>query len=220
MVVDPSEVPGVPAHRATAGPSDEFLIASLIGGDSAALSKLLDRYDRLVRFTIFRASKERCLKDPQWLDSLASATWAGFVRSVRRASGRPPRSVRAYLVQIARNQLADRRRGGTRELDTISLEREEITLPAAGEEPVELLSRMETLDSLRDCLADLDADHLALTAELPAILDRRWRDAAEALGLAESTIRSRWKVVLERLRSCVEGKTGRPLARRGRDDDS
>jgi len=220
MVVDPTESTGAKNDRAATGPSDEFLVSSLIGGDSAALSKLLDRYDRLVRFTLFRSSKERCLQDPQWLESLASATWAGFVRSIRRAPDRPPRSVRAYLVQIARNQLASRLRSGSRELDTLSLDDVEPTIPAVGEEPVELLSRLETLEALRNCVAGLGSDHLALTAELPAILDRRWRDAAEALGLAESTLRSRWKVVLERLRSCVEGKTGRAFAPRGLDDDS
>ncbi|MCH7891292.1 MAG: sigma-70 family RNA polymerase sigma factor [Gemmatimonadetes bacterium] len=79
---------------------------SVLGGDPAALRALMARYDRLVRYTIFQRAQQHCRKDPQWLDSVASATWAGFVQSLNSSPENPPSSVSAYVVRIARNQVA------------------------------------------------------------------------------------------------------------------
>lgn len=203
-------------------PSDEFLVKSLRGGDSAALRKLMDRYDRLVRFSIYKLTKDRCLRDPQWLDSIASATWSGFVQSVRREGGDSPRSVSAFLTYIARNQaISEMRR---KRLDAISLDVNSATgqldIAAELEEATLILSDIEELDALSDCLGQLPADDRALASQLAAITERRWRAAADALGISESTLRSRWKRVLDRLRDCIEQKTGAPLAPREGGSDS
>ena len=198
----------------TDSPDDGFLIASLAGGDAAALRKLMDRYDRLVRYAVFRTTKDRCLRDPQWLDSVASETWTGFVQSIRRDSDNLPKSLGAYLVQIARNRAvsAARRsaRGGDPPAGTIGDDTANIS--AKMDNPAEELARIELIDTLRGCLAELDGENQRLASQLEAITERRWREAAQALGLKESTLRSRWKQVLAGLRRCLHRKTGKNFA--------
>ena len=203
------------------GPDDEFLIAGMLGGDAAALNKLIERYDRLVRYTILRQSADRCRRDPQWLESVASTTWEGFVRSLQRDPELRPRSVAAYLTQIARNQCISALRSASASYEAIGLgdEADPFVIEAKLEEPSEALSRMESLATLRGCLAELDEDGRMMATQLPAITERRWRDAAAALGITESTLRSRWKKTLASLRRCVRRKTGESFAPLGLEDD-
>jgi len=206
----------------TTGPSDDFLVAGMLGGDWAALNKLIERYDRLVRYTILRAAKAQCARDPQWLESVASATWAGFVQSLQRHPDQRPKSVRAYLTAIARNQVVSALRAGqAMDAATLPLDSAGNTLIAATlEEPIDTLSHLELLETLRNCLSELAVDDRTLASQLPAITERRWRDAAATLGISESTLRSRWKRTLDRLRDCVRRKTGLSLAPGTPDDDS
>ena len=195
-------------------PDDDFLVASLLGGDAAALRKLMDRYDRLVRYAVFRTTKDRCLKDPQWLDSVASEAWTGFVQSIRRDPDNLPKSLGAYLVQIARNRAVSAARRSARgsELPAGGIAADAANIPAEMNDPAEELARIELLDTLRGCLAEMDGESRKLAAQLEAITERRWREAAAALGLKESTLRSRWKQVLAGLRRCLRRKTGKNLA--------
>ncbi|MFQ5591127.1 MAG: RNA polymerase sigma factor [Phycisphaerae bacterium] len=203
--------------KRTSSPSDAFLVASAANGDSAALSKLMDRYDRLVRYTIFSIAKGWCTRDPQWLESVACDTWMGFVRSIRRQAGTGPDSVQAYLVGVARNLAVTALRGaasascgGTEEPNVPSIGRGDAAthLPAATENPLEVAAKLELLEALHACLAELDPHGQAMVSQLPAITERRWREAAEALNLKESTLRSRWQQALVRLKSCIKRKTG------------
>jgi RNA polymerase sigma factor (sigma-70 family) len=195
-------------------PTDDFLIACMLGGDHAALLKLMDRYDRLVRYTIFRASRDRCAHDPQWLESVASATWAGFVQSMRRHPDDRPRLLATYLARIARNHTvsAIRAVNTTSELTSQDDDVESLSIAADIDEPGEEVGRLELLEALRACIETLDDDDRVLASQLAAITERRWKDAADALRLKESTLRSRWKRTLERLRECVERKTGETIA--------
>jgi RNA polymerase sigma factor (sigma-70 family) len=190
------------------------LLAGVAGGDEAALRKLIDRYDRLVRYAIFRATKDRCAKDPHWLDAIASNTWAGFVTSVRRNPAKLPQSPKAYLVRIARNQVVSalRRSPAVEETGGSTDDLESAAVAAPLEEPGELLERLELIEVVQECLAELGPDDRTLAEQLEAITDRKWREASAALGLSESTLRSRWKRVLDRLRQCVERKTGVDVA--------
>jgi len=209
-------------HAGDPEPTDEFLVSSVRGGDSAALRMLIGRYDRLVRFTIYKLTKARCLKDPQWLDSIASNTWAGFVQTIRREGADPPRSVPAFLSYVARNQAIDAVR--RKEPDVVPLDadraNEGLATAIERDDPSRLVSDQEELATLRTCLADLPEDDRALSSQLVAITERRWKAAAEALGMSESTLRSKWKQVLARLRACVERKTGGQFAPRGKNGDS
>jgi RNA polymerase sigma factor (sigma-70 family) len=209
MASDPSKTPVAPQ-----APDDEFLIAGLLAGDAAALRKLIERYDRLVRYTVFRVAGRRGDRDPQWIDSLASDTWTGFVRSLQRDTADRPTSVPAYLVQIARNQSISAIRRTARTAQTASLDQEEQAhlLESEAENPDEVVARLEDLETLRACMAELGDTDCQMAAQLPAITERRWKDAANALGVSESTLRSRWKKILEQLRACVRRKSGKSFA--------
>ena len=190
--------------RASDGVGDDFLVAQLLGGDAVALTELMDRYDRLVRFTVLRQAGQRCHRDPQWLDSVASATWSGFVQSLRRDPDRLPKSIRAYLVQITRNQTISALRRSPVEMASLDVDSDRADTEADG--PGDALERLEGLELLRTCLAGLDENDRALVTQLGLITQRRWRDAAAALGISESTLRSRWQRVLGRLRAEMRGK--------------
>jgi len=211
-----------PGSASSGGPDDAFLIASMLGGDPAALNKLIDRYDRLVRYTVLKMSRSRCLKDPDWLDTISSDTWTGFVRSVQKKPDNLPKSVAAYLVQIARNRCTSAMRGTAPAHQSLSGSADDYAeeIAATTEEPSETLLRIELLDGLRGCLTELEPEDRKLTGELSAITGRKWKEAAGRLGMSESSLRSRWKRVLERLRGCVSRKTGEKLARADGTSDS
>lgn len=182
---------------------DSRLLDRLVRGDERAFAALLDRYDRLVRFTIFRTARAECARDPQWLDGVASATWMGFVQTIRRRGIGGIRSLRIYLIQIARNQALTARRGTTR-IDAVGLDQAlESAEPVVEGEMAELLDRWTDLSALNKCIEMLPADDRTLLGQVLAISERRWREAADALGLPESTLRSRWKKLLEKLRQCM-----------------
>jgi hypothetical protein len=101
-------------------PSDDALAALVAGGDETALRMLLDRYDRLVRYTIYRTARGMCKRDPQFLDSVATEAWMGFVRAVRSDSTN---------VQIRRRWVTVRRQGcGRQGLDDGSFDERNTTM--------------------------------------------------------------------------------------------
>jgi RNA polymerase sigma factor (sigma-70 family) len=161
------------------------------------------------------------VQDPHWLETIASDTWTGFVRSMRRSPDNRPKSLRAYLVQIARNKCTSAMRAPSPRHESIGATEDSpgADIPATTEEPAELLSQAELLEGLRGCLAELEPDDRALASELTAITERRWKEAAAKLDMSESTLRSRWKRVLEQLRSCIQRKTGKTLAHPGAEGD-
>ncbi len=203
-----------PSSKARAELGDDDLAIAIAAGHEPALRQLIARYDRLVRYTIFRQAPDRCQSDPHWMDGVASEVWTGMVRAFRRDRYAAPASLRAYIVGIARNQSITALRKATTLKETPTLD----LAAAAGEsdpaalDPAEVAEKLDTLEALSGCLELLSGDDRTLAEHLPAILDRRWREAAIALDLAESTLRSRWKRVLEQLRTCVEGKTGQNFA--------
>jgi len=186
----------------------------VVFGDPAGLRLLMSRYDRLVRYAIFERAQQRCRKDPQWLDSVASAAWVGFVQSVNRTPDRLPDSVPGYLVRIARNQVVSHLR--KRDLAHDSLDALGNDALGADDEaasdPLAVVAAAEDLAALRACIESVGGDDCELLAHLEAITERRWKEAAAALGTPESTLRSRWQRLLSRLRDCVEGKTGKSFA--------
>ncbi len=101
------------------------------------------RYDRLVRFTIFRISRQRCRQDPHWVDSIASETWAGFVRSMQRDPNKTPDSVSRYLMRTARNRSISALRGVKPAHDSLEDGGEEEASLVAGQEedPLERAAR-------------------------------------------------------------------------------
>jgi DNA-directed RNA polymerase specialized sigma24 family protein len=188
---------------------ESSLVALLAQGDEEALRILMDRFDQLVRYTIFRTAREQTARDPQWLDAVAGETWSGFLKTVRRGTAIKSGSVAGYLTGVARQQTisALRRlrafagqRQSASDLDAVS------NVPGANVDATSLLGELESLTALRDCAALLPEEDRVIMTQLQAITQRRWVEAGAALGLSESTLRSRWGKIIDRLRACMEKK--------------
>lgn len=198
--------------------TDRDLVEGLLRGDEPSVRALVQRYDRLVRFTIFRVGRRHCQRDPDWLDARANEAWAGIVQSLRRGGRRRiPLDLPAYLIQVSRNKcldavrIADARR--VIPIDAALDTDAGLEAPAAADhDPASVLENLEQIDALRECIMSLSADDRTICSEIDLILDKRWTEAAERLGMAESTLRSRWTGVLDRLRRCVEKKTQKKFA--------
>jgi RNA polymerase sigma factor (sigma-70 family) len=202
---------------------DQELLERLAAGEQAALSELMNQYDRLVRYTIYRAARDACMRDPEWLDGVASETWTGFVRSLERRGPVAVKDTRLYLIQTARNRAISTLRGKTLKFETAGRDDEGPArglVDEAAVDPAEEAERLDTLEALRSCLAALDPEDQRVCAQDDLISSRRWREAAESLGMSESTLRSRWKKISEKLRRCVDRKTGKEFAREAESGDS
>ena len=200
---------------------DDELAVAIAAGHEPALRQLIARYDTVVRYTVFRHSSDRCHADPHWMDSIASDVWTGLVAAIRRDRHGLPSPMRNYIISVSRNQTVSalRKRQTATKLDTVDLEAAARSPDADAPDPGRLAEDLEDLTALRECLATLSGDDRTLANHLADVVDRRWRDVAAALDLPESTVRSRWKRVLEQLRACVRGKIGRDFAPGGEDRD-
>lgn len=189
--------------------SDHELIGRLERRDGEALKGLMERYDRLVRFTIFRCSRIECRRDPTWLDSVASEVWTGFMRTLARNPDTIPRQLKTYFIQIARNKCTDALRHGRRG-PTLEPAGDEmlVGLSDPAQSAVEILTAAEDIARLRECVSRLSPQDQALCSQMPQIMKRRWREVGRSLGMAESTVRSRWPGVLKRLKDCLESSMG------------
>jgi len=183
----------------------------MLAGDSAALRELMARYDRLVRYAIFRAARVQCTRDPEWLETVASDTWMGFVQSMKGEGANRPASLAAYLARVASNRTVSAlRRIRPDALNPLAVGNGSSEGPI---EPIDAivsaegwLQGLEELEALRGCMGELLPHDRTLLSHLGTITERRWTDAARALNLPESTLRSRWKDILESLRACLERK--------------
>jgi DNA-directed RNA polymerase specialized sigma24 family protein len=106
-------------------------------------------------------------------------------------------------VQIARNKCNDSLRQRSREQNEDSLD-DQAAVVTEDADPLAVLLDLERAEVLRSCMAKLGDEDRNLLQELELIVHRRWREASQRLGLAESTLRSRWEKVLDRLKRCVE----------------
>lgn len=191
---------------------DQFLINSLRGHDSAALYKLMDRYDRLVRYVIFKTARHVCTRDPDFLESVAGDVWTNFVSNAKGDTGLELESAAAYLSTLAQRrtvsalrQLAAKSRLATVEIPSNIGDSEEVSID-------EQLMGLEAIEALKSCYETLSGEGQQMLGQLPLLMQRKWNLAANALGWSESTLRSRWSVTLEKLRDCVEGKSGIEIA--------
>ncbi len=130
-------------------PSDAHLLGGIAADDSMALRRLMDRYDRLVRYTAYRISRERCRRDPLWLDSVASEVWTDLCRAARAGRTQAVADIQSYLIQIARRRCIDalRRRGET-PVGSGANEAAYTQVPAAEEDTAHLLATLEELSAL------------------------------------------------------------------------
>jgi DNA-directed RNA polymerase specialized sigma24 family protein len=203
-----------PDRREGAEPDDSELLDRLRDGDGDALRTLMRRYDRLVRFAVFRLCRTECLRDPAYLDARASETWTGLVRSVQRGPSSPPGNLKTYLIQIAKNKCVDAQRRPDGTPSTEAATDEEGLGGVAAEVPlgVELLIRAEEVLALRDCIEQLTHADKKICAHMEDIVSGRWTLAGEALHMPESTLRSRWSAIISKLKTCLQKKTRKTFA--------
>lgn len=186
-------------------PSDDELLSAIRAGNDGALRVFMGRYDRLIRFAIYRIGRMQCVRDPQWLDSIASEVWSGFIKGLHRG-GSYQKDLRTYLLQIARNKCVDAIRRDRREQAVHS--RME---PGFGElldeepGPLDLLETLEDVERLRDCVSRLNPGDQVICRQIPLIVERKWQEAGRVLGMPESTLRSRWSQILDNLSRCMKG---------------
>jgi RNA polymerase sigma factor (sigma-70 family) len=205
--------PDAGRSRPQPGPADQQLIARLLSGDEDAARLLIERYDRLIRYTIFKTGKRHCDRDPGWLDARANEAWTAIVSALRRRGVHAiPPKIPAYFATIARNKAldavaqADART--TVPFDSAAAESGPPAEPAsdAATDPASMLENVEQLSALREAILLLNADDQRICGEIELILERRWREAAQRLALPESTLRSRWGHILDKLRANLEQK--------------
>lgn len=195
-------------------PSDQELLARTAGGDPTALRALMDRYDRLVRFTIYRTSRRRCRQDPIWMDSVASEVWTDLCRSLRSGGNRDIQNMHSFFIQVSRRRCIDAlRRPGSAPLAGKGSEEAAQSQPISkNEDTLSLLSDLEEVSALRECMLALAEADRSLCGEIAGITAGRWTEVAERLGMPESTLRSRWGRVLAKLRRCLQRKGESPRA--------
>jgi len=195
--------------------SDDLeLVQRLRDDDPDALRVLMGRYDRLVRYAVFRTCRAECTRDPAFLDSRASEAWTGFVRSVQRPESAPPANLKTYLIQIAKNKCADalRRPEPAAFEQTGSLGDELSGVEAPTTASVELLIQAEEVLALQVCIERLSASDKRIYSQVEHLVAGRWKAAAQALRMPESTLRSRWSAIVARLRACLARKKPKNLA--------
>lgn len=204
-----------PVDGGSGHPDDPELVQRLRDGDGDALRALMGRYDRLVRYAVFRLCRAECVQDPTFLDSRASETWTGFVRSIQRTDCESPKNLKTYLIQIAKNKCADalRQSEGVAPGETGDRAGDLSVIEAASPASLELLIQAEEVLALRECLEKLSHADKRLCDQMEHLVAGRWKLAAEALGMPESTLRSRWAGVVGKLKSCLEKKKQKLFAR-------
>ncbi|MBW7924173.1 MAG: RNA polymerase sigma factor [Burkholderiaceae bacterium] len=160
---------------------DAGLAARARNGDSKAFTELVSRHqDRVFRF-VFRmiGSREEAMDITQ--DSFVKA-WQAMPR------WRPDAQFGTWLLQIARNAALDVLRRGK----VVAFEPLDADLPVADpaptpEERVEARSRVASLDAALRMLAPEHREVLLLRE----VEDLSYAEIAQALGVAEGTVKSR-----------------------------
>ena len=202
-------------------PGDGELVVRLREGDPDALRMLMGRYDRLVRYVVFRLCRGKCAQDPTFLDALSSEAWTGFVQSIGDDRKDPPQNLKTYIAQIARNKATDALRrtetGGHGDDGTIADELAGIESPTPA--TVEVLIQAEQVLALRECASQLKPADRTLYEHVEDLVAGRWKRVGEALEMPESTVRSRWAAVIVKLRTCLEKKTQENFAAPASDGD-
>lgn len=185
---------------------DVVLVRKILSGDEDAMREMVTRYDRLIRYTIFQTARRHCERDPGWLDARANETWTGVVQSLRSAGpSRIPPQIPGYIARIARNKCLDAaKRSDARAVIPIEEGRADLEPADADVSPELLLQGAEELERLQACMTRLSLDEQRICAEIGLIMERRWKEAAARLDLAESTLRSRWEAILDKLKRWLE----------------
>ncbi len=160
--------------------TDEHLLLRLRGGDEAAFTALFRAWQGpLYRFALRMTGRESLAED---------VVQETFLVVVNGAAGYEPSrgAFRGWLFGVARNQLLRRLRS---EQPYLSLA-EDRGEPVAPDDPHAALADQQDLDRLRRAVLSLP-EHYREALVLCGLQGVSYEDAAQALGCASGTVRSR-----------------------------
>lgn len=172
--------------------TDDELAALLQRGDKQALDTLIRRHYQLVFAYLYR-----CTGDYHTACDLTQET---FVKLVRAAGTQvKPESLKPWLLRIALNTCRDyyRSRAYKSQRNSTDLQEERLESPQA--EIVPLGQRQEEREELEAWLATLP-DYQRETMILRYYHDLKIKEIAEVTAVGESTVKSRLKQGLDKLR--------------------
>lgn len=177
--------------------SDELLLAAIGRGETDALGKLFDRYNRLAIAVAYRVLGDRNAAE----DTVQDA----FVSVWRRVDSFDPRrgSARGWLLTIVRNAAVDRRRGRhARALQDSPLEDVTFRLATDGEETFAMVAASVEATRVRDALALLPSEQRE-AIELAYFGGLTHQEIAERTGTALGTVKGRMRLGLHKLRAAL-----------------
>ena len=184
--------------------NDSELLRSMLAGDEEGLALLYRRRQAgIYRFVLQMSGSPAIAED---------ITQEVFVFLMREGHVFDPDrgSVNAFLLGVARNHVL-RRLHGEQQLISMPDEFDEdvISKPAALEGPLDNLTRAETIETVRRAILSLPERYREVVV-LCELEEMSYTDAAEILGCAIGTVRSRLHraraLLLEKLRPVSEEK--------------
>jgi RNA polymerase sigma-70 factor (ECF subfamily) len=189
----------VPGVAACGGASERRLIDRIAAGDDAALAEVYEEHGSLVFGLAMRVTRDRAVAEDVTQD-----VFVGLWRRPERFD--PERgSLRALLAAMARNRAIDvmRSRGA-------SLRREEnegrLAVAHGSVDGVEEHAlRSERSAAVARALASLPPDQRE-AIDLAYYGGHTYREVAELLGIPEGTAKSRLRIGMQRLATCLEAE--------------
>ena len=174
--------------------SDETrMVEAIRQSDPAAFRQLYERYARLLHQFLFHRTPDR--------ETAADLVQETFIRVWQhRRDLDPSRSIRAYLIQVARNLAIDHLRKKLGEGHSEPLDERK---PAPAIDPEAFIKR----DRIREAVAALPASQRAVFC-LSRFEALTYREIAEVLALSEKTVEVHMGRALKKLRKQLHDLTG------------
>ena len=182
-----------------AGLSDEALLERFAHGDARAIGVLYDRHARaLVAYVGMKMGGNRTAAEDVLQDAFTK-----LMRAVE--DGTRIQNARGWLSVTCRHLAIDQLRKSTRQRAT-SLDDEpaEADIPRAAGDPQRDATDRQFSDDLQAALAQLPEEQRE-TFLMKEVLGYKFREIAEAMETTESTVKSRLRYALQKLRGELEG---------------
>jgi RNA polymerase sigma-70 factor, ECF subfamily len=169
--------------------SDEAVYERMCGGDMRAFDALYERYERPLFGFVFQQ-----LRDQAEAEDVFHETFMAVLR--QRGSPGAPRSFRAWVFQVARNNCLNRARSRKRGARALDVEGRSEAPPASS--PESLAERRQLAAALEAAVKRLPPALSELYALRAAGLS--YEEIADVLGVPLGTVKSRLHDMVARLR--------------------
>ena len=157
-------------------------------GDREAFRPIVERYGNVLMGTIYLMMRDRAVSEELVQETFVRA-WKGI------ATFRLGQPLKAWLVRVAVNQALNARARRHAPVEPLSAANE-----GGGTDPE--FGRSDDRNEVRRALSQLSADHRRVVV-LRYFADLSTREAADALGVREGTVKSRLARALEQLREIL-----------------